>query len=72
MATKETTHNLIQAINSTQKPRIDQLLVLTVITLNLYTKSDQLLNKCDDLLMQIADNPPDINLITEVQTNPIE
>ena len=36
--------------------------------------SDQLLNKRDDLLMKIADSPPDIILITEVipkaQTNP--
>ena len=31
----------------------------------LYTKSDQLLNKLDPL-MQIADNPLDIILITEV------
>jgi len=42
----------------------------------LYTNSDQLLNKHDDLLMQIADSPPDIILITEVipkaQTNPID
>ena len=41
-----------------------------------YTNSDQLLNKRDDLLMQIADIPPDIILITEVihkaQINPID
>ena len=41
-----------------------------------YTKSDQLLNKRDDLLMQIADTPPDIILISEVipktQTNLID
>ena len=42
----------------------------------LYTNSDQLLNKPDDLLMHIADNPPDIILITEVipkaQIHPID
>ena len=41
-----------------------------------YTNSDQLLNKHDDLLMQIADISPDIILITEVipkaQINPID
>ena len=34
-----------------------------------YTNSDQLLNKRDDLFMQIADIPPDIILITEVIPN---
>ena len=42
----------------------------------MYTNSDQLLNKCDDLLMQIADKPPGIILITkvifEVQANSID
>ena len=41
-----------------------------------YSNSDQLLNKRDDLLMQIDDTPPDIILITEVipkaQINPID
>ena len=41
----------------------------------LYTNADQLINKRDDLIMRIADDEPDIMLITEVipkcQSNPI-
>ena len=32
----------------------------------LYTNADQLINKRDDLIMRIADDEPDIMLITEV------
>ena len=41
----------------------------------LYTNADQFVNKRNDLLVMIADDEPDIMLITEVipknQTNPI-